>query len=82
MPENIRFYYNLGLLYDKKQDVKNAEKTFVAGLKIEANNESLLYALAYIYSKSNQKEKAKNIVLRLIDLYPNNQQYRNFLNSL
>ena len=26
MPENIRVYYNLGLLYDKKQDYKNAEK--------------------------------------------------------
>lgn len=82
MPDNIRFYYNLGLLYDKKQDFKNAEKTIVSGLKIEANNESLLYALAYIYSKSNQKAKAKNIVSRLIELFPDNQQYQSFLNSL
>ncbi|WP_288955394.1 tetratricopeptide repeat protein [uncultured Polaribacter sp.] len=82
MPKNIRVYYNLALLYDKKQDFKNAEKTFVKGLKVDVNNKSLLYALAYIYAKSNQKVKAKNIVKQLISLYPNNQQYQNFLNQL
>ncbi|AUC20765.1 hypothetical protein BTO15_00945 [Polaribacter sejongensis] len=82
MPDNIRVYYNLGLLYDKKQDFKNSEKALVAGLKVDAQNEGLLYALAYLYSKSDQKSKAKNIVQRLVDLYPNNQQYRNFLNQL
>ncbi|WP_405606795.1 tetratricopeptide repeat protein [Polaribacter sp. Asnod1-A03] len=82
MPENIRVYYNLGLLYDKQQDYKNSEKTFIAGLKVDATNESLLYALAYLYSKSNQTEKAKNIVYRLIELYPNNQEYKSFLNQL
>lgn len=82
MPKNVKVYYNLGLLYDKKQDYKNAEKTFAKGLKVAPTNEGLLYALAYIYYKSGQKEKAKNIAKRLIDLYPNNQQYRNFLNQL
>ena len=82
MPDNIRVYYNLGLLYDKKQDYKNGEKALIAGLKVDATNEGLLYALAYLYSKSNQKEKAKNIVLKLVELYPNNQQYKSFLNQL
>lgn len=82
MPDNIRVYYNLGLLYDKKQDYKNGEKALISGLKIDGANESLLYALAYMYSKSDQKEKAKNIVKRLIELYPNNQQYRTFLIKL
>ena len=82
MPENIRVYYNLGLLYDKKQDFKNGEKALISGLKVDATNESLLYALAYMYSKSDQKEKAKNIVKKLIELYPNNQQYINFLSQL
>ncbi|WP_218598430.1 multiheme c-type cytochrome [Polaribacter sp. NJDZ03] len=82
MPDNIRVYYNLGLLYDKKQDFKNSEKALVKGLKVDAQNEGLLYALAYLYSKSDQKVKAKNIVERLVDLYPKNQQYINFLNQL
>ncbi|WP_445747984.1 tetratricopeptide repeat protein [Polaribacter sp.] len=82
MPENLRVYYNLGLLYDKKEDYKNSEKAFIAGLKFDTNNQELLYGLAFIYSKSNQKEKAKNILQRLTELYPSNQQYRNFLNQL
>lgn len=82
MPENVRVYYNLGLLYTKKQDYKSAEKAIISGLKVAKNNESLLYVLAYVYSKSDQKEKAKNIVKRLIELYPNKQQYRNFLSKL
>ena len=82
MPENLRVYYNLGLLYEKKGDFKNAEKVFITGLKLDTNNQELLYGLAFIYAKSNQKEKAKNILQRLIELYPSNQQYRNFINQL
>ena len=82
MPENLRVYYNLGLLYEKKGDFKNAEKVFITGLKLDTSNQELLYGLAFIYAKSNQKEKAKNILQRLIELYPSNQQYRNFINQL
>lgn len=82
MPENARVYYNLGLLYSQKQAYAKSEKTFIEGLKVAENNESLLYALAYVYVQSNQKEKAKNTVKRLIELYPNNQQYSNFLKQL
>ena len=82
MPENIRVYYNLGLLNTKKGDFKKAERNLGDGLKIDTNNESLLYALAYTYSQSNQKVKAKNILQRLVSLYPNNQQYQAFLNQL
>ena len=79
MPENTRTYYNLSLLYDKNLDSKNAEQTLINGLKIEGTNESLLYTLAYHYSTTNQTEKAKNILYKLVDLYPNNTQYRDFL---
>jgi len=82
MPNNIRVYYNLSLLYDKKEDQKNAESTLVKGLKIDSINESILYALAYHYSKYGQIDKAKNVVIRLIQLYPNNPQYANFLRQL
>jgi tetratricopeptide (TPR) repeat protein len=75
-------YYNLSLLYDKNQDQENAEKTLVEGLKIDGNNEILLYALAYHYYKDGKNDKAKNIVIRLIQLYPNNPQYSNFLQQL
>jgi predicted Zn-dependent protease len=51
-------------------------------LKIDGNNESLLYALAYHYSKYNQPEKAKNILIKLVQLYPYNTQYTSFLQQL
>uniref|UniRef100_UPI003421B288 tetratricopeptide repeat protein n=1 Tax=Winogradskyella sp. TaxID=1883156 RepID=UPI003421B288 len=82
MPDNTRAYYNLSLLYGKKQDSKNAEQTLINGLKIDANNESLLYALAYHYSNTSQTNKAKNILSKLVNLYPNNTQYLDFLNRL
>jgi len=82
MPENTRTYYNLSLLYGKKQDSKNAEQTLINGLKIDANNESLLYALAYHYSNTNQIDKAKNILHKLVNLYPNTPQYLDLLKRL
>ncbi|MCG1035725.1 tetratricopeptide repeat protein [Polaribacter sp. DS7-9] len=82
MPTNIRVFYNLGLLYDKQEDFVKSEKTFFAGLKVDATNENLLYALAYLYAKNNQTEKAINIAYRLVELYPNNQEYKSFLNQL
>ncbi|HMR17263.1 MAG TPA: tetratricopeptide repeat protein, partial [Mariniflexile sp.] len=45
-------------------------------------NEGLLYNLAYLYSKNNQPAKAKNIVVRLVEMFPNNTNYRAFLNQL
>ena len=82
MPNNTRTYYNLSLLYSKNEDNKNAEKTLLKGLKIDGNNESLLYALAFHYFNTNQTNKARNILLKLINLFPDNRQYSNFLRQL
>ena len=82
MPENIRPYYNISLLYDKVNDLKNAELFTLKGLKKDPKNEDLLYMLAYLYSKDNKIEKAKEVVENLVELYPNNSNYSNFLNQL
>ena len=79
MPENPRLYYNLSLLYDQVNDNIKAENILKQGLTIDDTNESLLYALAYHYSKTNQPEKAKTTLIKLVQLYPNNPQYANFL---
>ena len=59
MPYNIRPYYTVSLLYDKVNDLINAELSALKGLKKDANNQDLLYLLAYRYSKDNKIEKAK-----------------------
>ena len=56
----------------KKGDLQGAIKGY----------ESLLYLLAYHYANNNQKEKAKNIALQLVELFPNNSQYFTFLQQL
>ncbi len=82
MPTNTRTYYNLSLLYEKKQDDKNAEAALVNGLKIDPANESLLYTLAYHYYTREKLKKAQNILVKLVDLYPNNIQYTQFLDQV
>ncbi len=82
MPENIRVYYNLSLLYDKKGDKVNAEKILYEGLKIDKNNESLLYALAYQFYTKEKYKKAKTIIEKLIKTHPENPQYMRFLDEL
>ena len=68
--------------YKKNEDNLNAEKTLLNGLKIDVNNESLLYALAFQYSKLNQIEKAKTVLIKLVQLYPNNRDYQSFLQQI
>lgn len=82
MPENLRIYYNISLMFDKLNDLKNAEAYVLKGLEKDANDESLLYMLSYLYSKSNKTEKAKTVINKLIELYPSNANYQNFLNQL
>jgi tetratricopeptide (TPR) repeat protein len=82
MPDNTRLYYNISLMYDKLNDLKSAEMYVQKGLKKEATNESLLYMLAYIYSKDNRTDKAILVVEQLINYYPNNNNYINFLRQL
>ena len=82
MPDNPRTYYNLSLLYDGIKNSKKAEQTIIRGLNALPQNESLLYLLAYHYANNNQKEKAKNIALQLVELFPNNSQYFTFLQQL
>ncbi|WP_139957265.1 tetratricopeptide repeat protein [Flavicella sediminum] len=82
MSENTRVYYNLSLLYDGIQNYTMAEDALIRGLKIAPNEENLLYALAYLYQKNGQLDKAKNVTMKLVQLYPNNTQYYNFLQQL
>lgn len=82
LPKNTRIYYNLSLLYDSLHNTGMGEKTILRGLQEVPNNESLLYLLAYHYAQNNAPEKAKNIALKLVELFPENPQYFQFLQQL
>ncbi|MBD1260427.1 tetratricopeptide repeat protein [Maribacter polysiphoniae] len=82
MPENMRVYYNLGLLYDKANERVKAKNTLLKGLKVSPTNEDLLYTLAFFYSKYGETQKAKEFGNQLVQLYPNNTNYKAFLQQL
>ena len=82
MPENIRAYYNLSLLYDNANERVQAKNTLLKGLSISPTNEDLLYTLAFLYSKYGETEKAIEIGTQLVQLYPDNQNYKSFLQQL
>ncbi|PIF01072.1 MAG: hypothetical protein CR994_03255 [Maribacter sp.] len=82
MPENIRVYYNLGLLYDKVNERVKAKSTLLRGLKVSPANEDLLYTLAFFHSKYGETGKAKEIGRQLVESYPNNINYKAFLEQL
>jgi len=79
-PNNIRIYYNLSLLYGKMQQFTKAEQVLIKGLKLDAKNPDLLYALAHLYYTNKKNSEAKRVVKQLLEYYPNNPQYVNFLN--
>ena len=82
MPDNLRAYYNLSLLYDKKHEAAKAEDILLKGLKIDSNNENLLYALVYHFYNKNDMKKAQLYLTKLTQLYPENAQYKNLLQSM
>lgn len=79
MPSNIRTIYNLGLLYQKLGKPKEAENILSSGLWVDAENEDILYALAFLYLQEKQKKKALQTANRIISLYPNKSEYQNLL---
>ena len=70
---------------DRVQNLKRpaaAEKAFREGLGIEPDSEALLYALAVLYIQQEEKGKARPIVNRLLQINPQNGDYRNLLGAI
>ena len=79
MPENIRGYYNLGLIYQNLNRIPEAETTFRKGLAAAPEDISLHNALAILYLQNDQKEKARPHVEFLSKQFPDNQQVNQML---
>lgn len=79
---NERIAYNYGLVLQKLGKRKEAENAFLKGMNISPDSESILYALVYLYLEQNRNDEAKPILVRLVRLFPQNQQYQQLLQSL
>jgi len=79
---NTGVYYNYGLLLQQQGKSIEAEQVLRKGFALQPQAANINYALAYLYSSQNQKEKARihAEVLRRMD--PNNPEYQGLFRSL
>ena len=73
--ENPRVFYNYGLLLEQNGDPGKAETILQKGINLSPDDTDLNYALALLYIKQGEVEKAKKpaAVLKRID--PGNPNY-------
>ena len=74
--DNIRLYYNYGLLLQQNGNVVKAINVLQQGLKQNPSDESLNYAMAYVYIQNRQTEKAFPYVRLLKNVNPQNPDYQ------
>ena len=60
--DNITALYNLGNLYNDNNDLDNAEKYFRLSINLKPNMEQAYRNLFFIFDRSNQHEKLKDIL--------------------
>jgi tetratricopeptide (TPR) repeat protein len=79
---NPRLYYNYGLLLQEDGATNVAIKILQTGLLVNKKDESLNYALAYVYLSNNQPEKALPYANVLKEIAPANINYQEIFNIL
>ena len=65
MPSLPRVHYNTGLLLQKENQPKEAEKFLLRAFELEPSNFDCLYALAFHYIKRQMKAEAESIARRM-----------------
>ena len=82
MSSNPRYYYNWGIILQNLERPLEAEKAYKKALSLNPDSQENLYALAILYLQQNQKAKAQPIVIQLLQLDANNQDYLNLLRGV
>jgi tetratricopeptide (TPR) repeat protein len=72
----LRVRYNLGLLLIRMKRFDDAEIELKTIIQSDPQNATFLYALTVLYLQNNQKQKAKKIIDQLINIEPQNPQWR------
>jgi tetratricopeptide (TPR) repeat protein len=81
-PNYWEAWQSIGKAYGMQGNFVEAEKNLLNAAKVSPNNEAILFDLAITYMNSGQKEKAKSIINRLIQLNPENNDYKGMLNAI
>jgi tetratricopeptide (TPR) repeat protein len=81
-PVNARFFYNYGLFLQQKGNSVKAISILQQGLKQFPADESLNYAMTFIYIQTGHPDKAKTFATVLKSINPNNPDYKQFFVTL
>ncbi len=81
-PQNIRAYYNYGLLMQQSGNAAAAEKVFLDALKKSPTDGDVLNALTILYIQNRQYEKAVATGKLLQQYHGNDPQYAELLHTL
>ena len=73
---NPRVYYNYGLLLNNVKKFKEAEKILQKGIALDPSSAEIYYALCFVYLQTNDKVKAKQMVIKVKELDPGNPDYQ------
>lgn len=74
--DNPRLYYNYGLVLFQKGMQGKAEEIFMKGLAINPGDEDLNYALAFLFTRRKQIDKARKYIHFLKNRNPDNPEYQ------
>lgn len=73
--------YRSGLMYAAQHDTKNAEESFKKALQFDPNLIQAKYNLALLY-ESNNRDKAKELYIEVLEQNPNYEEAKNALADL
>jgi len=71
MPNNEKFYEELGWIYKMEGDINKAEEILKKPINMNLPSEGVLYELGRIYKVQKKYEKARAAFEKIIDAYPN-----------
>lgn len=83
--ENARIHYNYGLALQKLERWAESEKALLQSLDISGPSEASLdarYALALLYARQKQWDRATACAEQLVRIQPHNPQWEQFLQNL
>ncbi len=79
LEDNPRVFYNLAVAYQRTGQAQKAEDAYLRGLRKDAVNQDLIYALSVLYIQQEEIGKARPWVQKLNELNPENPRVREMI---
>jgi tetratricopeptide (TPR) repeat protein/peroxiredoxin len=81
-PDYAEALNNLGVLFVRGQNFARAEETFKSGIRVAPQFDQLYLNLARLYALQNDRQKARDVLLELLRLQPDDAAAKHALEAL